>query len=199
MRIRLGDHFRISFRIRALRWFDSLVGSRSCSRGLSTTLPENPSFEWNGIFTQRVKGWGSLTLRLFVNQNQWWTQYILQWLARLALEHLAQALIVRTDLLACATLATHDSHSLKKMMTVFCTLTVSAESCHIAVSVSCYACSFLLFTSQILTAQFTFVTLYSTPFSSPKIERTLVIPAKVKSPRLVFLPTHTTLQVMSPA
>ena len=37
-----------------------------------------------------------------------------------------------TDHSICATLAKLDSHSLKKMMTVFCTLVVSAESCHIA-------------------------------------------------------------------
>ena len=58
MRIRMGNHFRISFRIRAVTWFDSPVVSRSCGRGLSTTLPGNLSFEWNGIFTQRVKGMG---------------------------------------------------------------------------------------------------------------------------------------------
>ena len=57
----------------------------------------------------------------------------MQWLAHIALvAYLTQGLIARTELPTCATLATHDSHSLKKMMTASCTFIISAESCHIA-------------------------------------------------------------------
>ena len=44
--------------------------------------------------------------------------------AQLALACLKMALIVRTVLLTYGTLATHDSHSLKKMMTTACTLII---------------------------------------------------------------------------
>ena len=58
---------------------------------------------------------------------------VLQWLAQLALvAYLTQALLARTDLPMYATLATHDRHSLKKMMTASWTFIISAESCHIA-------------------------------------------------------------------
>ena len=60
----------------------------------------------------------------------------LQWLAQLALvTYLTQALIARTDLPTYATLATHESHSLKKMMTASCTFIIYAESCQIATCV----------------------------------------------------------------
>ena len=75
-----------------------------------------------------------MSLRSLVEQNQLVTQCVLQWLAQLALTYLTQALIARTDLPMYATLATHDSHSLKQMMTASCTLIISAESCHIAPS-----------------------------------------------------------------
>ena len=53
----------------------------------------------------------------------WLTQCVLQWMAQLALvANLTQALIVRTDLPTHSTLATHECHSLKKMMTASCTL-----------------------------------------------------------------------------
>ena len=67
-----------------------------------------------------------------VNQIQYLTQSIRQWLAQLALAYLKLALIARTDLLTYATLATHDSHSLRNMMTASCTLIISSKSCHIA-------------------------------------------------------------------
>ena len=47
-----------------------------------------------------------------VKQIQRLTQRVLQWLAQLAHAYLKLALIARTDLLTCATLATHDSCSL---------------------------------------------------------------------------------------
>ena len=50
---------------------------------------------------------------------------VLQWLAQLELVAcLTQALLARTDLPKNATLATHDSTSLQKMMTAFCTLII---------------------------------------------------------------------------
>ena len=64
-------------------------------------------------------------MRSLVDRNQWWTQCVLPWLAHVALvANLTQALIARTDLLAYATLATHDGHPVEKMMT--------ASLCHIS-------------------------------------------------------------------
>ena len=51
-----------------------------------------------------------------------------KWLTQLALvAYFTQALIVRTGLPMYSTLATHDGHCLKKMMTASCTLIISAE------------------------------------------------------------------------
>ena len=58
--------------------------------------------------------------------------YCSGWLAELALACLTWALVARTDLPTHATLAAHDSHSLKKMMIASCRFIISAESCHIA-------------------------------------------------------------------
>ena len=51
------------------------------------TIEENTSFEWNGLFTQRVKrilAWELPKLRSLVDRNQWLTLCVLQWLAQLA-------------------------------------------------------------------------------------------------------------------
>ena len=46
--------------------------------------------------------WELLTLRSLVDQSQWWTQCVLQWLAQSALvAYLTQALIARTDIPTC--------------------------------------------------------------------------------------------------
>ena len=67
--------------------------------------------EWDVHSTrERDIGIGVTDLAPFENQNQWLTQYILQWLAQFALvAYLTQALLARTDLPTYATLATHDS------------------------------------------------------------------------------------------
>ena len=52
--------------------------------------------------------------------------------AVVASTRMTQALIARTDLPTYATLATYDSHSLKKMMAASCTLIISVEPCQIA-------------------------------------------------------------------
>ena len=58
-------------------------------------------------------------------------------------------------------------------------------------SLPCHACSSLSFTSQKLTVQFTFATHSSTPSVPPNVDRTSVIPANVKGPRLVLQPIRT--------
>ena len=83
-----------------------------------------------------------MSLRSLVEQNQLVTQCVLQWLAQLALTYLTQALIARTDLPMCATLATHDSHSLKQMMTASCTLIISAEQNDVSHRNSNFKCVF---------------------------------------------------------
>ena len=55
----------------------------------------------------------------------------------------------------------------------------------------------LSFTSQILTAQFTLTTLSSTSSLPPTVERTSVIPAKAKWPRLVLFADTRGLTVSS--
>ena len=67
-------------------------------------------------------------MRSLVDRNQRLTLCVLPWLAQLALvAFLTQALLAKTDLPTDATLATHDSQSLKKMMTASCTLIILAE------------------------------------------------------------------------
>ena len=80
------------------------------------------------LYRDRILVWELSTLRSLVLRSQWFTQCVLQWSAQLALVAcLTQALIESKDLPTCATLATHDSHSLKKRMTASCTLVISAE------------------------------------------------------------------------
>ena len=61
---------------------------------------------------------------------------VLQWLAQLELVAcLTQALLARTDLPKNATLATHDSTSVQKMMTASCTLIIFVIQREILLSV----------------------------------------------------------------
>ena len=63
-----------------------------------------------------------------MDRNQRLTLCVLKWLAQFGLvAYLTQVLLARTDLPTYATFATHESHSLKKMMTESCTHIISAE------------------------------------------------------------------------
>ena len=70
--------------------------------------------EWEIFHSTRQKdiAVGVPGLALIVNQIQQLTEGFRQWLAQLALADLKLALIVRTDLLTYASLATHDSDAL---------------------------------------------------------------------------------------
>ena len=72
--------------------------------------------EWESIHStrQRILVWESLTLRLLVDRSQWLAQCVL--CSRGQINHPTYP-----------TLATHDSHSLRKMMTASCTLIIFAE------------------------------------------------------------------------
>ena len=74
-----------------------------------TMIPENTSFEWNGIFTQRVTTDVALISELVSD-----TKGTLQWFAQLALAYWEQVLITRADLQTHATLVGDTSFSMKK-------------------------------------------------------------------------------------
>ena len=124
--------------------------SRYSSHHERTTFPENPSLSWNGrSVTQRAKGYwyGSYWSCAHCEPNPLIDARYSTVLAQLPFACLKLALIVRTDLLTYATMATHDSHSLKNMMTAFCTLTISSKSCHIATFFTVAVLTFLRLSS----------------------------------------------------
>ena len=76
-------------------------GQHDCQASVCSHL--SPAQDDDASYLERLL----LTLRSLVDQNQQWTQCVLQWLAQLALvAYLTQALIARTDLPMYATLAT---------------------------------------------------------------------------------------------
>ena len=102
-------------------------GRRSVSGQKTWSSTSRSETRMSSLNASKAFGVGVTDLS-FADRNQFLTQCVLHWLAQLALvAFLTQALIARTDLPTYATFLTHDSHSLKKMMTASCTHIISAE------------------------------------------------------------------------